>query len=76
VVDVATLTGAQVVALGSHAAALYANDDDLAASNRRTLDVRTQPSRPEQHDTDACAQCGNSLDRGNTRIASTRARVR
>jgi len=30
VVDVATLTGAQVVALGSHAAALYANDDDLA----------------------------------------------
>ena len=30
VVDVATLTGAQVVALGSQASALYANDDDLA----------------------------------------------
>lgn len=30
VVDVATLTGAQVVALGSHASALYANDDALA----------------------------------------------
>ena len=30
VVDVATLTGAQVTALGSHASALYANDDDLA----------------------------------------------
>ena len=30
VVDVATLTGAQVTALGSHAAALYANDDALA----------------------------------------------
>ena len=30
VVDVATLTGAQVTALGSHASALYANDDALA----------------------------------------------
>ena len=30
VVDIATLTGAQVVALGSHASALYANDDALA----------------------------------------------
>jgi leucyl aminopeptidase len=30
VVDVATLTGAAVVALGSHATALYANDDALA----------------------------------------------
>ena len=30
VIDVATLTGAQVVALGSHASALYANDDGLA----------------------------------------------
>ena len=30
VVDVATLTGAQVTALGSHASALYANDDRLA----------------------------------------------
>ena len=32
VVDVATLTGAQVVALGSAASALYANDDGLAAA--------------------------------------------
>ena len=32
VVDIATLTGAQVVALGSQASALYANDDDLANS--------------------------------------------
>ena len=30
VVDVATLTGAQITALGSHASALYANDDALA----------------------------------------------
>lgn len=32
VIDVATLTGACVVALGSHASGLFANDDDLAAS--------------------------------------------
>ena len=31
VVDIATLTGACVVALGSHASGLYANNDDLAA---------------------------------------------
>lgn len=30
IVDVATLTGACIVALGSHASGLYANDDDLA----------------------------------------------
>lgn len=30
VVDVATLTGACVIALGSHASALYANDEELA----------------------------------------------
>mgnify|MGYP006277928535 CR=1 FL=1 len=30
VVDIATLTGAAVVALGSHATALFANDDELA----------------------------------------------
>jgi leucyl aminopeptidase len=30
VIDVATLTGACVMALGSHPAALYANDDELA----------------------------------------------
>ena len=30
VVDIATLTGAAVVALGHHATALFANDDDLA----------------------------------------------
>ena len=30
VIDVATLTGACVVALGSHASAMYANDDDVA----------------------------------------------
>jgi len=29
VIDVATLTGAAIVALGSHATAVYANDDDL-----------------------------------------------
>jgi len=32
VVDLATLTGAVVVALGKHAAGLFANDDDLAAA--------------------------------------------
>jgi leucyl aminopeptidase len=31
VVDVATLTGAIIIALGSHASGLYANDDELAA---------------------------------------------
>jgi len=31
VVDVATLTGACVIALGSHATGLYSNDEDLAA---------------------------------------------
>ncbi len=30
IIDVATLTGACIVALGSHASALYANDDELA----------------------------------------------
>jgi len=30
VIDIATLTGACIVALGSHASALYANDDDVA----------------------------------------------
>ena len=32
IIDVATLTGACIVALGSHASALYANDDGLAAA--------------------------------------------
>ena len=32
VVDIATLTGAAVIALGSPATALYANNDDLAAA--------------------------------------------
>ena len=32
VVDVATLTGAQITALGHHASALYANDDALASA--------------------------------------------
>lgn len=32
VIDVATLTGACIVALGSHASAVYANDDELARS--------------------------------------------
>jgi leucyl aminopeptidase len=32
VIDVATLTGACVVALGSHASGLFANDDDLATN--------------------------------------------
>lgn len=30
-IDIATLTGACIVALGSHASALYSNDEDLAA---------------------------------------------
>ena len=40
VVDIATLTGAQMIALGPHAAALFSNDDGLAArleeAGRRT----------------------------------------
>jgi leucyl aminopeptidase len=32
VIDVATLTGACIVALGSHASAVYANDDELSAA--------------------------------------------
>lgn len=39
VVDIATLTGACIVALGSHASGLYANDDDLA---EQLLDAGTQ----------------------------------
>lgn len=35
VVDVATLTGAQITALGTVAAAMYANDDDLAEALER-----------------------------------------
>jgi leucyl aminopeptidase len=35
VIDVATLTGACVIALGSHASAMYANDDDVAADLTR-----------------------------------------
>ncbi len=35
VIDVATLTGACVVALGSHASAMYANDDGVAADLTR-----------------------------------------
>jgi leucyl aminopeptidase len=31
VIDIATLTGACVIALGSHASGLFANDDELAA---------------------------------------------
>ena len=31
VIDIATLTGACVIALGNHATAMYANDEDLAA---------------------------------------------
>lgn len=39
VVDVATLTGACIVALGEHPCALYSNDDDLA---QNLLDAGTQ----------------------------------
>jgi leucyl aminopeptidase len=39
VVDIATLTGACVVALGHHASGLYANDDDLA---KELLDAGTE----------------------------------
>lgn len=39
VIDIATLTGACVVALGSHASALYANDDTLA---EELLDAGTE----------------------------------
>ena len=35
IVDVATLTGACIIALGSHASALYSNDDQLANSLER-----------------------------------------
>lgn len=35
VIDVATLTGACIVALGSHASAMYANDDGVAADLTR-----------------------------------------
>ncbi len=35
VIDIATLTGAQGIALGSQAAALFSNDDDLAARIER-----------------------------------------
>ena len=39
VIDIATLTGACVIALGDHASALYANSDALAASLRRAAEA-------------------------------------
>jgi leucyl aminopeptidase len=38
IIDVATLTGACIVALGSHASAMYANDDALAQALERAAD--------------------------------------
>lgn len=39
VVDIATLTGACIIALGDHASGLYANDDALATSLRQAADA-------------------------------------
>ena len=39
VVDIATLTGACIIALGDHASGLYANDDALAQSLRNAADA-------------------------------------
>lgn len=38
IIDIATLTGAVIVALGRHASALYANDEELAASLQQAAD--------------------------------------
>jgi leucyl aminopeptidase len=46
VIDLATLTGAAIVALGSQIAGLFANDDDLAARVRRASEDAGEPSWP------------------------------
>jgi leucyl aminopeptidase len=43
IIDVATLTGAQVVALGDEIAGLFASDDDLAAALAAASDVSGEP---------------------------------
>ena len=45
-------------------------------SNRCAFDVRAQLLQFRKQDTDACAQRGDTLDRGKARIAATRARVK
>jgi len=55
VVDVATLTGACVIALGAHTSAVFSNDDDLAAeltaASRRAEDrAWHMPMAEEYHD--------------------------
>jgi leucyl aminopeptidase len=54
IIDVATLTGACIVALGSHASAMYSNDDALAADLERAADesgdkIWRMPLWPEYH---------------------------
>ena len=43
VVDIATLTGACVIALGAHTSAVMSNDDDLAAEHRGRRPARRGP---------------------------------
>jgi leucyl aminopeptidase len=54
VVDVATLTGACVIALGHHHSGLYANDDalaeDLLAASRRALDPAWRMPLDDEYD--------------------------
>jgi len=54
IIDVATLTGACIVALGSHASAMYSNDDALAADLEHAADesgdkIWRMPLWPEYH---------------------------
>ncbi|MBF0589842.1 MAG: aminopeptidase, partial [Magnetococcales bacterium] len=46
VIDLATLTGACVVALGSHATGMMGNDDDLIEALRKAGDIAGEPVWP------------------------------
>ncbi|MGL5864653.1 MAG: leucyl aminopeptidase [Dermatophilaceae bacterium] len=46
IIDIATLTGAQVVALGADVAGVMANDDDLRADVVRAADAAGEPAWP------------------------------
>jgi len=78
VVDMATLTGAQMVATGKHFAAVFTNDEETeraaVAAGRRTGDlVHPVPYAPEFHRAEFAskvADCKNSVkDRGNAQVS-------
>ena len=63
IIDLATLTGAVIVALGEYAAGLWSNSDPLvqalrtAAAQTHNERVRGQPQRHTQRCVDRCGIC-------------------